>query len=139
MHTYSDVDRLVWEKLICNVAFSATCAVIGATIGAVIDDPAAWSVATACARPTTSRRRSNRRRLQRPVAYVHAFGSAIPVARPSMLLDVHAGRPSEIAVINGSIPPLAQGLGVPAPVNTTRPALVHAIERAGTAPLPRSG
>jgi 2-dehydropantoate 2-reductase len=39
-----------------------------------------------------------------PVAYVRDFGSKIPNARPSVLLDLMAGRRSEIEVINGSIP-----------------------------------
>ena len=40
-------------------------------------------------------------------------------------------------MINGSIPPLADELGIPAPVNRTVTALVHALERTGAAPLPQ--
>jgi 2-dehydropantoate 2-reductase len=141
VRTYDDVEALVWEKLICNVAFSATCAVTGATIGAVIDDPAAWSVASACA--SEAYRVATARGIDvgfnDPVDYVHKFGTAIPGARPSMLLDVLAGRASEVDVINGAIPPLADELELAAPVNRTVTALVHAIERAGTAPLARDG
>jgi len=43
-----------------------------------------------------------------PVAYVRDFGSKIPNARPSMLLDHLAGRMSEIDFINGAIPPAAR-------------------------------
>ena len=39
VRTYDDVDRLVWEKLVCNVAFSGPCTLLGATIGQVLDDP----------------------------------------------------------------------------------------------------
>ena len=52
-----------------------------------------------------------------------------------MLLDVLAGRASEVDVINGAIPPLGESSGFRAPVNRTVTALVHAIERTGTAPL----
>ena len=48
--TFDDVDRLVWEKLVCNAAFSGTCALLETTIGEVLADPDAWSVAEACAR-----------------------------------------------------------------------------------------
>jgi 2-dehydropantoate 2-reductase len=41
-----------------------------------------------------------------------------------------AGRRSEVGVINGSIPPLARELGLPAPVNETVTALILARERA---------
>jgi len=49
VQTYDDIDRLVWEKLICNVTFSGPCTVLGCTIGEVIADPHAWTVASQCA------------------------------------------------------------------------------------------
>ena len=61
-----------------------------------------------------------------PDAYARAFGEAIRPARPSMLLDLLAGRPSEIDVINGAIPPAAREVGLQAPVNATVSALVRA-------------
>lgn len=137
VRTYADVDRLVWEKLICNVAFSATCALTGAAIGAVIDDPAAWSVATACATEAyaVARAQCIQVGFEDPVKYVGEFGRAIPGARPSMLLDVLAGHPTEVDVINGAIPPLADELSLDASVNRTVSALVRSLERAGTAPV----
>lgn len=136
VRTYDDIDQLVWEKLICNVAFSATCALTGLTIGGVMDDAGAWSVACACASEADAVARGLGVPLSfdDPIAWVRDFGRAIPGARPSMLLDVLAGRPSEIDAINGAIPPLASSLGLAAPVNWTVTALVHALERAGTAP-----
>ncbi len=133
VRTYDDIDQLVWEKLICNVAFSGTCAVTGLTIGAALEDPDAWSTASACAREAFAVARAQRITLsfEDPVAWVRAFGRAIPGARPSMLLDVRAGRATEVDVINGAIPPLAARLGLEAPVNATVTALVRAIERAG--------
>jgi 2-dehydropantoate 2-reductase len=136
VRTYDDIDQLVWEKLICNVAFSGPCALTGLTIGSVLDDRDAWSVACACASEADAVARSKGVALSfdDPIAWVRDFGQAIPGARPSMLLDLLAGRPSEVDVINGAIPPLAESLGLAAPVNTTVTALVHAIEQAGTAP-----
>ena len=125
---YDDVDQLVWEKLICNVAFSGTCAILERTIGAVLDDPAAWHVASSCAAEAYEVARARRITLELddPVAYVRAFGEKIPGARPSMLLDLIAGRPTEIDVINGAIPGVAKELGRAAPVNETVTALVKA-------------
>ncbi len=141
VHTYDDVERLVWEKLICNVAFSGTCAVTGMTIGDVLDDPDAWQAASACASEAdaVARARGVALPFSDPIEWVREFGRAIPGARPSMLLDVLAGRPTEIDVINGAIPRLAAELGVEAPVNRTITALVHALERGGRAPLPPQG
>jgi 2-dehydropantoate 2-reductase len=64
-----------------------------------------------------------------PVAYVRDFGSKIPAARPSVLLDLLSKRKSEIEVINGSIPRVARELGLQAPANDTLTALVLAKER----------
>src|SRR5262245_18620767 len=42
---FDDIDQLVWEKLVCNVCFSGTCAITERTIVEVMDDPDAWEVA----------------------------------------------------------------------------------------------
>jgi 2-dehydropantoate 2-reductase len=128
VQVYDDVDQLVWEKLICNVCFSGTCAILERPIGDVLDDPAAWQVASGCAHEAyeVARARGITLAFDDPVAYVRAFGEKIPAARPSMLLDLLAGRPSEIDVINGAIPPAARELGLAAPVNETVTALVKA-------------
>jgi 2-dehydropantoate 2-reductase len=133
VRTYDDVDLLVWEKLICNVAFSGTCAITGRTIGEVIGDYDGWSVARACAAEAfrVARAQGIALAFDDPAVYVRDFGLTIPGARPSMLLDVLAGRPTEVDFINGAIPPRAAALGLAAPVNETVSALVHAIERGG--------
>ncbi len=129
VETCDDVDRLVWEKLICNVCFSGTCTVLGITIGEVIDDADAWSVASRCAVEAYDVAVASGvdLELDDPVAHVAAFGERLRDARPSMLLDRLAGRPCEIDVINGAIPPRATALGLQAPAN----AIVAALVRAG--------
>jgi 2-dehydropantoate 2-reductase len=128
---FDDIDQLVWEKLICNVCFSGTCAVTERTIIEVIEDPDAWIVASGCASEAynVARKRGIKLDFTDPVAYVYAFGIKIPKARPSMLLDHMAGRMSEIDAINGAIPVAAKPLGVPAPYNEVIRALVRAKER----------
>ena len=125
-----DVARLVWEKLICNVCFSGTCTVLERTIGEVLDDPHAWSIASACAREAYDVAVASNITLGFGDAVSHAatFGERIRDARPSMLLDRLAGRPSEIDAINGSIPPRAAALGLAAPANAAITALVKAGE-----------
>jgi 2-dehydropantoate 2-reductase len=136
VRTYDDVDQLVWEKLICNVCFSGTCTVLGATIAEVMGNPHAWSVAARCAREAYDVAVATGIALSftDPVGYAAAFGERIPDARPSMLLDRLAGRASEIDAINGAIPPRAAAVGLQAPANETISALVKALEaRAGIA------
>jgi len=128
VQVYDDVDQLVWEKLICNVCFSATCAILERPIRDVLDDAAAWRVASSCAQEAydVARARGIALSFDDPVAHARAFGEKIPDARPSMLLDVLAGRPCEIDAINGAIPPAALEVGLAAPVNETVTALVKA-------------
>lgn len=128
---FDDIDQLVWEKLICNVCFSGTCAVTERTIREVMDDEDAWKVASGCAVEAyqVAKARGIKLDISDPVEYVRAFGSKIPNARPSMLLDHMAGRMSEIEAINGAIPPAAEAQGLAAPFNTVISALVRAKER----------
>ena len=129
--TFDDVHQLVWEKLICNVCFSATCAITEMTVGDVMADKNAWTVASGCATEAfrVAKARGIRIDFDDPVDYVRKFGSKIPQARPSMLLDHLAGRPSEIGVINGAIPVEGAKAGLPTPFNTIVTALVHAKEK----------
>jgi 2-dehydropantoate 2-reductase len=132
VRTHDDVDSLVWEKLVCNVAFSGSCAVLGRTIGAVLDDPNAWLVASSCAREAYDVAVASgvRMPLDDPERHVAEFGATIRGARPSMLLDLDAGRRCEIDAINGAIPTRARGLGLEAPWNESISALVRAKEAA---------
>lgn len=128
---FDDIDQLVWEKLICNVTFSGPCAVMDRTIAQVIDDADAWSVAAHCAREAfrVGKAKGVRLDIEEPEDYVRAFGSKIPNARPSVLLDHLAGRVSEIDAINGAIVRVGTELGVDTPCNATITALVRAKER----------
>ena len=128
---FDDIDQLVWEKLICNVCFSGTCAVTERTVIEVMEDPDTWRIASGCASEAFSVAKARKVKLDfdEPVAYVRAFGMKIPNARPSMLLDHMAGRASEIDAINGAIPPAAAAVGVAAPYNEVISGLVRAKER----------
>ena len=125
---FDDVDQLVWEKLLCNSTFSGTCTVLEWTIGEVLADPHAWSIASGCASEVFAVAQAKGIYLDfdDPVAYARAFGETIPGARPSMLLDLLAGRQCEIDVINGAIGPAARSVGLEAPINETVSALVRA-------------
>jgi len=126
----SDILTMQWEKLICNASFSAPCAITGLTVGEALTDPAlgsiclqagieTWEIARACGVPLT---------VTDAEAHVRAFAERVAAAKPSLLQDVEAGRPSEIDFINGAVPREAAKMGLKAPVNQTLTALVKAIE-----------
>ncbi|MDX1515052.1 MAG: ketopantoate reductase C-terminal domain-containing protein, partial [Gammaproteobacteria bacterium] len=128
---FDDIEQLVWEKFICNVTFSGPCTVLRRPIGEIMADENAWSVALACGLEAHAAgvAKGVKFSFHDPKAYIHDFGSKIPGARPSMLLDHLAGRRSEIDAINGMVPVVAREFGVPAPVNQVIVALVKALER----------
>jgi len=119
---FDDIDQLVWEKLLCNCAYSGPCAIAECTIGEVMADEDLSRVSAECATEAFAVALERRIKLgfNDPVAYVREFGSKIPHARPSVLLDLQLRKKSEIDVINGSIP---------RPVNQTLTQLVRAKER----------
>jgi 2-dehydropantoate 2-reductase len=127
---FDDIDQLIWEKLICNCAYSGPCGLVEYTIKQVLDDPDMSKVSAACASEgyAVAKAKGVKLDFSDPVAYVRDFGAKIPNSRPSVLLDLMAGRKSEIDVINGSIPRVGKQVGVAAPVNETITALVKARE-----------
>jgi 2-dehydropantoate 2-reductase len=129
---FDDIDQLVWEKLLCNCAYSGPCGITERTVGEVMNDPDLSKISAACATEgfLVSQKKRIKLSFDDPVAYVRDFGSKIPNARPSVLLDLLLKKKSEIDVINGSIPRVAKELGMAAPVNEAITALVRAKERA---------
>jgi 2-dehydropantoate 2-reductase len=126
-----NIESMQWEKLICNVAYSAPCALTGMTVGAAMDDPALGPVSRAAAKEAfdVAQARGIALGFDDPVAHVRAFAARMPDAKPSVLLDLEAGRVSEVAVINGAIPREAEKVGMQAPVNETLTNLVKTLER----------
>lgn len=129
---FEDIEQLIWEKYICNCTFSAPCTVFDSTIGEIMAAPDRWEIAKGCALEVHALgvAKGVNFGFEDPIAYVTAFGENMPNARPSMLLDHHARRPSEIDAINGMAEVLGAELGIPTPYNQTLSAIVRATEEA---------
>lgn len=125
-----DILAVQWEKLICNVAYSAPCAITGLTVGEVMDDAHMAEVSRAAAVEAwhVARALEVAIEVEDPAQFVRDFAARMPAAKPSMLLDLEAGRLSEVDVINGAVPREAQKVGREAPVNATLAALVRTLE-----------
>jgi 2-dehydropantoate 2-reductase len=131
-----DIVAMQWEKLICNVAYSAPCAITGMTVGEVRDHHRAGAVSRAAAREAfaVAKALGIALRFADPEQEVRDFAARMPDAKPSVLLDLEAGRISEVDVINGAVPTQAEKIGLQAPVNATLTALVQALESRRQAP-----
>ncbi len=128
---FDDIKQMVWEKLIMNVAFSGTSCSTGLTVGEILGDPDAWSVARGCAEEAIAVAKASNIRLNvgDPIEHIRKLGGKIPDARPSMLLDYTARRRCEVDAINGAIPRLGNPLGVATPTNETVVGIIKARER----------
>src|SRR4029077_14770182 len=101
------------------------------TVGEILADADAWSVARACAEEAIAVAQASNVRLDvgDPIEHIRKLGGKFPDARPSMLLDYNAGRRCEVDAINGAIPRLGKPLGVATPVNDTGVGIITARER----------
>ncbi|WP_417587330.1 ketopantoate reductase family protein [Pararhodobacter oceanensis] len=130
----ADIAAMQWEKLICNAAFSGLCGVTGLRVGEVMASAELAPLAQAAAGEAyaVAQAAGVALTVRDPVAHAMEFGEKVRAAKPSVLLDIEAGRRSEIEVINGAIDPIARRFGTIAPVNATIAALVrHREQRAG--------
>lgn len=129
---FDDTAQMVWEKLIMNVAFSGTCTLTELTIGGVLEDSDAWSVASACSLEAVEVSRAAGIALDvgDPLTHVAHLGGKIPNARPSMLIDASLRRRGEVDAINGSICQWGRRYGVGTPVNDSVVRLIRARESA---------
>jgi 2-dehydropantoate 2-reductase len=128
--TFDDIHKMVWEKLICNCAYSGPCALTGLRVGEIQQSASGWSISAACASEAfhVARARGIKLDFNDPIRYVWDFGQKIPGSRPSMLLDHLASRPAEIDNINGAIPREGAKYGVATPINSVVVALLKAKE-----------
>ncbi len=124
---FDDIEQLVWEKFVCNVAFSGPCTVFRCTVGELLDNALSWQVSRSCAAEAYAAGMALGVNFSfaDPVEYVREFGGRIPNSRPSMLQDHIAERRSEIDAINGMVPIMAAKAGTEAPHNETISAIVR--------------
>ena len=127
---FADIAQLIWEKFLCNVTFSAPCTVFDKTIGQLMADADHWRIALGAMHEAyrIARHRDIPLSFDNPESYVTSFGANMPNARPSMLLDHMAKRPSELDAINGMVPVMGRQDGFDTPYNDTLVAVLNARE-----------
>lgn len=129
---FDDIAQLIWEKFICNVAYSAPCTVFKYTIAELLNNSESRKISQACAVEAWQVAQAKKIHLSftDPVEYVTDFGKRLGDARPSMLLDHIDSRKSEVDAINGMVPVVAVEEGLTAPYNEVLTAIVRSRETA---------
>lgn len=128
---FDDIDQLIWGKYISNVSFSGPCTVFDCTLGELLANPVTQSIAVGCAREVYALglAKGIQWAFDDSAEYIAAFAAKMPDARPSMLLDHHAGRVSEIDAINGMVVTLGEQLSIPTPYNEVLTAVIRQREK----------
>ena len=132
--TFADINQLIWEKFICNVALSGAAAAFDRTLGEVMEDPVTWEIAKKLGLEAyrVGKAKGIHFSFDDPAQYISDFGSKMPKAKPSMLLDLMAKRRTEIDAINGMVPVVAKEQGLDAPYNEAIAAVIKTKESAFT-------
>jgi len=127
---FADIQQLIWEKFVCNVALSGPCALFDCSIGELHENEESREVSRGCLLEAyeVGKREGITFSFADPIDYLDKFVALMPASKPSLHQDVAARRPSEIDAINGMVPVLGQKHGVPTPYNTTVSALVRSLE-----------
>ena len=127
---FEDIEQLIWEKFICNVAWSGSCSVFRKTLGQVMDNEHMFNIAKGCA--IEARQMGDLKKVNftfdNTVEYITEFGKKLLNSKPSMLQDVEANRLSEVDAINGMVVTLGKELGIETPYNTAVSSIIKAQE-----------
>lgn len=135
VQTRPDIQRLIWGKVLVNVAINALTAILRVRNGVLLEHEPAVRVMEEAVREAVRAAATRGIRFAEDEALAQAKEVARRTAgnRSSMLADILAGRRTEIDYINGAIAAMA-----PAPVNRVLAELVRALEASSASRLDAS-
>ncbi len=127
-HT-DQIVSMVWRKTVMNASMNPVCALTRLTMSRAMSDPIVFAIVQALVQECIRIARANEILLgwdyfEEAMAYMRGAGDH----KPSMLMDIEAGRRTEIDYINGKFIEYAERAGLDAPFNRTMRALVKGLE-----------
>ena len=125
VETRPDIQRLIWKKVLVNVAINALTAILRVRNGVLVEHESSMRVMEEAVREAVQAAATRGILFTEDEALAQAKDVARRTAgnRSSMLADILAGRRTEIDYINGAIAAMA-----PAPVNRVLADLVRTLE-----------
>jgi len=124
-----DIISMVWRKGVLNACMNPVCAVTGLTMNRAMTDPIVFQTVNALVKECIRVARANEINLGWDF-YPHAieYMSKAGDHKPSMLMDIEAGRRTEVDYINGKFVEYGQRAGIDTPFNKTLLSLVKGLE-----------
>jgi 2-dehydropantoate 2-reductase len=131
VHATSDINSVIWKKLIANVSTNVVAALTGLTGGVAVKHAPSVKIIEALSNELSQVARAkgiNFPELDDPLDFsLKAFASTKD-NRVSMLQDVEAGRPTEIGNLNEVIVSEGRRLNIPTPYNEAVSWLTRGVE-----------
>jgi 2-dehydropantoate 2-reductase len=136
VQTHPHIQRLIWRKVLVNVAINALTAILRVRNGVLVEHESTMRVMEEAVREAVRAAASQGIRFTEDEALAQAKQVTRRTAgnRSSMLVDILAGRRTEIDYINGAVAAMA-----PAPVNRVLADLVRALEASAAFRVDASG
>lgn len=124
-----DIQEFVWEKSMLNAALSAICAITRRTMKEVMDTPKSFDLVEAlldeCVRVAEMEGIDVGKKFRRySIRYLKNAGHH----RPSMLVDLELGHPTEIDYLNGRIVEYGRKHCIPTPLNQSVTAMIYLLQ-----------
>jgi 2-dehydropantoate 2-reductase len=143
----ADYRALKWSKLALNIVANASCAILDMLPDEIVRDTALFDLELAAVRETHAVMQAlSLRAVDLPRYPVRAFMTAValpaPLARgilakrfaksrgtkpPSLLIDLRAGRRTEVGALNGAVAAAGAARSIPTPVNAAFSRIVEEI------------
>ena len=131
VHATSDINSVIWKKLIANVSTNVVAALTGLTGGTAVKHEPSVKIIDALSQELARVARAKGidfPELDDPLDFsLKAFGSTKD-NRVSMLQDVEAGRPTEIGNLNEVIVSEGRRFNIPTPYNEAVSWLIRGVE-----------
>ena len=126
----NDIERVIWRKLMINVAINPICAIAGIRNGALKEIPELWSQSIESMKEAEAVALASGVDLSDLDSedYLIKIVDSTSENRVSMLQDLMAGRKTEVDELCGAVSNRGSKLGIPTPRNDMLLALVRGIE-----------
>jgi 2-dehydropantoate 2-reductase len=127
-HT-DQIISMVWRKTVMNASMNPVCAVTGLTMSRAMNDPIVFQIVDALVKECLKVSRANEISIgwdfyPHAMEYMRSAGDH----KPSMLMDIEAGRRTEIDFMNGKFVQYGEQADIETPYNRTMWALVKGLE-----------
>lgn len=116
---FNNISTLIWDKFLCNVAYSAPCTVWNRNVEQILKDIGTRNVVSNCAKEAFNVGCAYKVSFSftDPTQYIIKFGHKMPLANPSMFQDHKNKKKSEIDFINGAVCKMGKYFSISTPFN----------------------